>query len=153
MKQFFFLFIILLVLATCRETFDTPPQPRLGVAIKYSSGASGTPLVSAFSQGLDSIWIKEERASTISLPLRIDNTSNLTVVIDSVADILEFTHEYTINYESMTSGFFYMWELSQIAFTTNRIDSILVHNPIITDKWNENITIYINDLPVNAGNP
>ena len=151
MKRLFFLFIILLVLATCRETFDTPPQPRLGVAIKYSNG-TGTPLVSAFSQGLDSIWIKEERTSTISLPLKIDNTSNLTVVIDSIADILEFTHEYTINYESMTSGFFYIWEISQIAFTTNRIDSILVHNPIVTDKWNENITIYINNLPVNAGN-
>ena len=147
MKQVFFLLIILMALTTCREIFDTPPQPRLGATIKYSSGASGSPLISAFSTVVDSIWINAERLSTISLPLNINSTTELIILIDSVADILEFTHDYSINYESMESGFYYTWELSKLAFTTNRIDSILVHNPIVTEKWNENITIYINDLP------
>ena len=147
MKKVFFLLAILVSLVTCREIFDTPPQPRLGAAIKYSSNASVSPLISVYSSGMDSMWINAENLSTISLPLNINSTTELVILIDSVADVLEFTHDYSINYESMESGFFYTWKLSKLAFTTNRIDSILVHNPIVTEKWDENITIYINDLP------
>ena len=150
MKRTFFLIIIILALATCRETFNTPPQPRLGAEIKYSGGGTENPHISVFSPEMDSIWINGKRTSKIDLPLNINSTTELIILIDSIADILEFTHDYNISYESMTSGFFYTWELSKIAYTTNRIDSILVYNPIVTDKWDENIVIYINNLSDNT---
>lgn len=152
MKQFFSMILIILAIAGCKETFDTPPMPVLVALVEYSSGAkSANPVISAYGVGQDSIWIYQKQTNEFNLPLSIKESSSFVVLFDSIPDTLTIFHENTINYESVESGFYYEYKIKNISHTYNRIVSIVVLDSAVTQLYNENITLYINDLPADTG--
>jgi len=151
MKQLFSAILIFLILAGCKETFDTPPQAQLVVKVSYTSETtSEVPVISAYGAGQDSIWIYQETTSEFNLPLSINESSSFVVLFDSIPDTLTIFHESTLNYESIESGFYYEYWIKNIRHTYNRIDSVVVLDSAVTQFWNENIELYINDLPADT---
>lgn len=152
MKQFFSLIMIILVIAACEETFDKPPRSELVALVKFSSGAENAdPFISVYGVGQDSIWISEVQTKEFNLPLSTLESSSFVVLFDAIADTLTIVHENTINYESVESGFYYEYRIKDIRHTFNRIDSLVVLDSAVTQTWNENITLYITDLPADTG--
>jgi hypothetical protein len=152
MKQLFSIVLVILALIGCDETFDTPPRSVLAALVKYSSGATNvSPVISAYGVGQDSILIKQEQTNEFNLPLSTSESSSFVILFDSIPDTLTVVHENTINYESIESGFYYEYLIKNTSHTYNRIDSIVVLDSAVTHFWNENITLYINDLPADAG--
>lgn len=151
MKQFLSMILLILVLAACEETFDTPPRSELVAQIKFSSGTQqDNPVISAYGIEQDSIWISQVQTDEFNLPLSTLESSSFAIIFDEIADTLVISHENTINYESIESGFFYEYRIKDISHTFNRIDSIVVLDSAVTQTWNENIVLYITDLPADT---
>ena len=152
MRQFFSLIMIILTIAACEETFDKPPRSELVAQVKFSSGAENAdPFISVYGVGQDSIWISQVQTKEFNLPLSTLESSSFVVLFDSIADTLTIVHENTINYESVESGFYYEYWIKDIRHTFNRINSLVVLDSAVTQTWNENITLYITDLPADTG--
>jgi hypothetical protein len=144
--------MIILAIAACEETFDKPPRSELVARVKFSSGAENAdPFISVYGVGQDSIWISQVQTKEFNLPLSTLESSSFVVLFDSIADTLTIVHENTINYESVESGFYYEYWIKDISYTFNRIDSLVVLDSAVTQTWNENITLYITDLPADTG--
>ncbi len=148
MRKFLTIGILVLAVAACEETFDTPPTSLLVVDVKYSSGStSDVPLISLYGLGNDSVLISAEETSQFYFPLSTAESSSFVILFDSIYDTLTVVHQNIINYESIESGFFYEYKINAINHTLNRIESVVVLDSAVTQIWNENITLYINDLP------
>jgi hypothetical protein len=143
--------MVILALAACEETFDTPPRSELVVQVKFSSGAANdNPFISVYGLGQDSIWIDNIQTNEFNLPLSTIESSTFVILFDLIADTLTVFHENTINYESIESGFYYEYWIKNISHTFNRIESFVVLDSAVTETWNENITLYITDLPADT---
>lgn len=147
MKHFLSILLVL-AMAACEETFDNPPRSELVAQIRFSSGTQqDNPFLSVYGLEQDSIWISQVQTNAFNLPLSTAESSSFAVLLDSIADTLIIAHENTINYESLESGFYYEYRIKEISHTFNRIDSIVVLDSAVTQTWNENIILYITDLP------
>ena len=151
MRQFFLLIMMILAVAACEETFNNPPRAEVVARVEFSSGAANAdPFISVYGVGQDSIWISQVQTKEFNLPLTTVESTSLVVLFDSIADTLTVFHENTINYESVESGFYYEYWIKDIQHTFNRIDSLVVLDSAVTQTWNENITLYITDLPADT---
>ncbi len=143
--------LFLLGVVACEETFDQPPRAELVARIAFSSGTKqDNPLISVYGTGQDSVWISQVQTDLFNLPLSTGESSAFVVLLDSIADTLMVYHENTIHYESVESGFYYEHKIKDIRHTFNRIDSLTVLDSAVTQNWNENIKLYITDLPADA---
>lgn len=148
MKQFF---LMMLVLVACEETFDTPPSAELVAQVKFSSETQQDhPVITAYGLEQDSILIAQVQTDQLHLPLSTSESSAFAVLFDSVADTLIIAHENTLHYQSIESGFYYEYRIKEISHTSHRINSIVVLDSAVTQTWNENIILYITDLPADA---
>jgi hypothetical protein len=151
MRHFLSLIMVILAVIACEETFNTPPRSELVAQVKFSSGAANdNPFISVYGLGQDSIWIDSVQTNEFNLPLSTLESSSFVVLFDSIADTLTVFHENTINYESIESGFYYEYWIENISHTFNRIDSLVVLDSAVTETWNENIILYITDLPADT---
>ncbi len=146
-KQILCFTAVLLTVISCEETYDTPPRPSAGIVFSYTSGADSTPVITAYGLDIDSILVQEEETDEVSLPLSLADSSTFVLLIDSIADTLTIYHTNTLNYESIESGFYYDYMITGAKHTYNRIDSAEILNDTVTTSWNENIRLYLNDLP------
>ncbi|MGV8138742.1 MAG: DUF6452 family protein [Mangrovibacterium sp.] len=151
MRHFFSLVMIILAIVACEETFNNPPRSELVARVEFSSGAANPdPFISVYGAGQDSIWISQIQTREFNLPLSTLESTSMVVLFDSIADTLTIVHENTINYESVESGFYYEYWIKNISHTFNRIDSLVVLDSAVTQTWNENIKLYITDLPADT---
>ncbi len=151
MRHFFSLIMIILAIVACEETFNNPPRSELVARVEFSSGAANPdPFISVYGAGQDSIWISQIQTREFNLPLSTLESTSMVVLFDSIADTLTIVHENTINYESVESGFYYEYWIKNISHTFNRIDSLVVLDSAVTQTWNENIKLYITDLPADT---
>lgn len=151
MKHFFSFIMVIMAVAACEETFDNPPRSELVAQIEFSSGTENPdPYISVYGVGQDSIWISQVQTKEFNLPLSTAESTSLVILLDSIADTLTIVHENTINYESVESGFYYEYRIKNIGHTFNRIDSLIVLDSAVTQTWNENIKLYITDLPADT---
>ncbi|MEL7585930.1 MAG: DUF6452 family protein [Prolixibacteraceae bacterium] len=151
MKNFLSAILLFLAFVACEETFDSPPRAELVAQVRFSSGAANdNPKITVYGVGKDSIWINQMQTNEFNLPLSPDKSSSFVVMFDSIPDTMTVFHENTINYESVESGFYYEYRIENIIHTYHRIDSTVVLDSAITQSWNENITIYITDLPADT---
>lgn len=151
MRHFFSFIMIILAIVACKETFNNPPRSEVVARVEFSSGAANPdPFISVYGAGQDSIWISQIQTREFNLPLSTLESTSLVVLFDSIADTLTIVHENTINYESVESGFYYEYWIKNISHTFNRIDSLVVLDSAVTQTWNENIKLYITDLPADT---
>jgi hypothetical protein len=97
--------------------------------------------------GRDSLWISEAGVNKIILPLSTNDTTSFLISFDSTVDKISFIHTTTQKYGSMETGFYYEYKLKSIESTHNRIESIDIIDSLVTQKWHENIKLYIRPLP------
>ena len=142
---------VILAVVGCEETFDSPPHVTAGVVFSYTSGAGDVPQISVSGLGMDSLLVRNERTEEISLPLSLAENSTFVLLIDSIADTLTIYHTNTLNYESVESGFYHDYTITDVKHTYNRIESTEILNDTVTTSWNENIELYLNDLPSDTG--
>ena len=151
MRQFFSLIMLILAITACEETFNNPPRSEVVAQVEFSSGAENpTPFISVYGVGQDSIWISQVQTLEFNLPLSSLASTSLVVLFDSIADTLTIVHDNTINYESVESGLYYEYWIKNISHTFNRIDSLIVLDSAVTQTRNENIKLYITDLPADT---
>ena len=151
MKRFLYLIGFLIVVVSCKEMYEAPPQAMLGAAFLNSeTGKPISPKTTVLGVGLEYLWVKDTVLQEILVPLSFKDTTSYLVSFDSIIDSITFIHETTQKYESMESGFYYEYKLRSVEFTQNRIDSIQITDSLATIKWHENIKLYLRPLP--AGN-
>lgn len=151
MKRFIVPLLILLGIIGCKEVFEAPPQAIL-LATFYNSTtkAAMSPTVTVQGVGRDSLLFDEEPMFNVLLPLTIKDTTCYMIWLDSKADSITFVHQTTQKLASVETGFYYEYKLLSVAFTQNRIDSIIIADSLVTTQWNENIKLYIQPLPVSS---
>lgn len=146
LKIFFIILTAFSILYGCDETFDLPPSVYAGIYISYSdSDITSSPTISAYRLGIDSLFIDSVSTNKISVPFSIDDSSTFIFTIDSIIDTLTIYHINTLKEESIESGFYYEYEITNINVTKNRIDSVAILDSTVTSTWNENLNIYINN--------
>ena len=147
MKRLFYLMINFILGTACKEVFEAPPLALLKATFLNSiTSNSMTSDVIVHGIGMDSIWLSEEDASEIKLPLSKNDSTIFVISMDSKIDTITFIHETTQKYASMETGFYYEFKLKAINYTQHRIDSIQISDSTVTQNWNENITLYIRTL-------
>ena len=149
MKRFIYLIGVLLIAMACKEVFEAPPQALLRASFYDSTSKKPIePQITVQGVGRDSLWAYNLKANNMLLPLTNKDTTLFIIWLDSKSDSLIFTHETTKKYASMETGFYYEHKLKSVRFTSSRIDSLIIIDSLVTTKWNENIKLYINSLPV-----
>ena len=151
MKRFLYLICMLIVATACKEVFEAPPQALL-LATFYNSSTNKamSPVVTVQGVGRDSLLNDEESRDNVLFPLTIKDTTRYIIWLDSKADSITFIHQATQKYASVETGFYYEYKLLSVRFTNTRIDSLIIVDSLVTTKWNENIKLYIQPLPVSG---
>ena len=151
MKHLGKLIFVLFLLAGCEDTFDSPPQSLVGVAISTidttSTAGTDTLLLTVYGVGQDSLLEDSSEVTKVSLPLTTANQSSFIFTFNSITDTLTIHHENTLMAEDAESGFYYEYRITGVDYTKNRIDSVSIPDSTVTTTWNENIQIYISALP------
>jgi hypothetical protein len=148
MKRVVYLIFFLIAAVSCKEVFEAPPQALLKATLLNSTTKNAiTSVVTARGIGLDSILYKDSTLTVLILPLSPNNKSSFLISFDSISDTISFTHEASMKYASMETGFYNEYKLKSIGFTKNRIDSIQITDSLVTKTWHENIKLYLRPLP------
>ena len=151
MKRVVYLIFFLIAAVACKEVFEAPPQALLKATLLNSTTKNAiTSVVTARGIGLDSILYKDSTLTVLILPLSPTNESSFRVSFDSINDTITFTHEASMKYASMETGFYNEYKLKSIGFTKNRIDSIQITDSLVTKTWHENIKLYLRPLPASS---
>ena len=147
MKKIVYFILFIIAVVACEEVYEVPPQSLLEVSLIHSDPeATGTPKVSVYGVGQDSIWIYQVQQSTFRLPLSTQGASSFVVLLDSIPDTLTIFHENEFKYESIESGFYNEHWILDVEHTLQRIDSALVVDSAVTKNWHENIELYISTV-------
>lgn len=157
MKKVFFLIIGLIILFACNDEFESPSPAYLNISLKYTDNDKDddidTIAVSVIGLGMDSVWIDYEvlkvtssdTLRTVLLPLDEQNTNtDYIFILNGITDTVSFYAEPSISYESMETGFYYEFTLTDIVSTNHRIDNIEIVDSVVTQECNENIIFNIN---------
>jgi hypothetical protein len=144
MKQTLYLILLLMAATACKEVYEAPPQALLEATIQNSTtGGTTTPTISIRGIGIEPYLFKDTTLSVLDLPLSANSESAFLITFDSINDTITFTHDTSIKYASMESGFYSEYKLRRIDFSKNRIDSILITDSLVTKTLHENIKLYI----------
>ena len=144
MKQVIYLIILLITATACKEVYEAPPQSLLRATILDSTtGGTTTPTVSVCGIGIEPYLLIDTTLSVLNLPLSANNESGFLITFDSISDTITFTHDTSMKYASMESGFYNEYKLHHIDFSKHRIDSILITDSLVTKTLHENIKLYI----------
>lgn len=148
MTRVLYLILFLIVAVACKEVFEAPPQALLKATLLNSTtGGTTSTTVSIRGIGLETYLFKDTSLSVLNLPLSANNKSSFLISFDSISDTITFTHETSMKYASMETGFYNEYKLQSINFTKNRIDSIQIKDSLVTKTWHENIKLYLRPLP------
>jgi hypothetical protein len=149
MKRVVYLILFLIAAVACKEVFEAPPQALLKATLLNSTtGGTISSTISVRGIGLETYLFKDSALSVLNLPLSAaNNKSSFLISFDSISDTITFTHETTMKYASMETGFYNEYKLQNINFTKNRIDSIQIKDSLVTKTWHENIKLYLRPLP------
>lgn len=148
MTRVVYLILFLIVAVACKEVFEAPPQALLKATLLNSTtGGTISSTVSIRGIGLETYLFKDTSLSVLNLPLSANNKSSFLISFDSISDTITFTHETSMKYASMETGFYNEYKLQSINFTKNRIDSIQIKDSLVTKTWHENIKLYLRPLP------
>ena len=151
MKRVVYLIFFLIAAVACKEVFEAPPQAFLKASLLNSSTKKSlSSVVTARGIGLDSLLYKDSTLTVLILPLSPNNKSIFLISFDSIGDTITFTHEASMKYASVETGFYNEYKLKSIGFTKNRIDSIQITDSLVTKTWHENITLYLRPLPAGS---
>ncbi len=151
MKRFLYLISILIIGSACTEVFEAPPQAFLQASFLNSSNKQAiSPSVTIWGIGLENLWVKDSVIQEIIFPLTTKESTTYQIKFDSKIDTITFIHQTSQKYASMETGFYYEYKLKSIEYTKHRIDSIQIIDSLVTQKWHENITLYLH--PLSAGN-
>lgn len=146
MKYLFRFLLIALIAVACEEVYTIPPRSQVQLNL-YNMETQGarTTLISAIGLGQDSVFISANNSSTILLPLDPEGITTYVLLLDSVADTIQFVHSSEMVYESMESGFYYTYNLQGLGMSLHKIDSVSVLDTIVNANWHENIQLFLND--------
>jgi len=148
MKRVVYLIFILIAAIACKEVFEAPPQALLKATLLNSTTQKSiSSVVTSQGIGVDSILYKDSTLTELILPLSPNNKTIFLISFDSIIDTISFTHETSMKYASMETGFYNEFKLQSIGFTKNRIDSIQITDSLVTKTWHENIKLYLRPLP------
>jgi hypothetical protein len=149
MKRVVYLIFFLIAAVACKEVFEAPPQALLKATLLNSTtGGTISSTISVRGIGLETYLFKDSALSILNLPLSAANKkSSFLISFDSISDTITFTHETSMKYASMETGFYNEYKLQSINFTKNRIDSIQIKDSLVTKTWHENIKLYLRPLP------
>jgi hypothetical protein len=149
MKRLIYFIFFLIIVSACKEVFEDPPQSLVEASFLNSSTKKAiSSTITVWGIGRENLWVKDTLLQTIILPLSANDTTNYLISFDSVADTISFIHESYQKYASMETGFYFEFKLKSIESSHNRIDSIQIIDSLVTQKWHENIKLYIRPLPV-----
>jgi hypothetical protein len=144
--------LFLISAVACKEVFEAPPQALLkAMLLNSTTGGTTSPTVSIRGIGLETYLFKDTALSVLNLPLSANNKSSFLISFDSISDTITFTHEASMKYASMETGFYNEFKLKSIGFSKNRIDSIQITDSLVTKTWHENIKLYLRPL-LSGGN-
>jgi hypothetical protein len=147
MKRFLYLIVVLIAFAACKEVFELPPQALIQATFLNSETKKAiSPKTTIYGIGLEYLWVKDSVLQKILLPLSSNDTTSYLIAFDSKTDTVTFIHDTYQKYASMESGFYFEFKLKSINYTNNRIDSISITDSLVTQKWNENIKLYLSPL-------
>jgi hypothetical protein len=148
MMRVVYLIFILIAAIACKEVFEAPPQALLKATLLNSTTKKSiSSVVTAHGYGVDSILYKDSTLTELILPLSANNKTIFLISFDSTIDTITFTHETSMKYASMETGFYNEFKLKSINFTKSRIDSIQITDSLVTKTWHENIKLYLRPLP------
>jgi hypothetical protein len=149
MKRVVFLILFLIVAVACKEVFEAPPQALLkATLLNTTTDGTISSTISVRGIGFETYLFKDSALSVLNLPLSAaNNKSSFLITFDSISDTITFTHETSMKYASMETGFYNEYKLKSINFTKNRIDSIQIKDSLVTKTWHENIKLYLRPLP------
>jgi len=109
-----------------------------------------SPVISVHEVG-STILLKNKIASpNVLLPLTIKDTTRYIISFDSKDDSLTFIQKTTKIEATPVSSAYYVYKLLSVKFTHNSIDSIIITDSLVTTNWNENIKLYLHNLPVSG---
>lgn len=89
-------------------------------------------------------------SSKVLLPLTLKDTTRYIISFNSIADSLTFIHKTTKIEATLESSAYYVYKLLSVRFTNNNIESIKITDSLVTTKWNENIKLYLHNMPVSG---
>jgi hypothetical protein len=149
MKRVVYLILFLIAAFACKEVFEAPPQALLKATLLNSTtGGTISSTISVRGIGLETYLFKDSALSVLNLPLSAaNNKSSFLITFDSISDTIIFTHETSMKYASMETGFYNEYKLQSINFTKSRIDSIQITDSLVTKTWHENIKLYLRPFP------
>ena len=111
-------------------------------------------VITVYAIGTDSIIINDKtNATSLSLPLRTNVEETILVfsytyhVGDTLPqhydkDTIVFRHHNTPYFMTLDCNFVVKQEISDVSYTTNVLDSIVIVNPTASNDETENIKIY-----------
>jgi hypothetical protein len=151
MRRFFFLIILFLTIASCKEVYQDPPQAMvLANFFNANDGKSISSNITVQGIGIETTWVKDTLLPRIILPLSPAQETKFAISFDSTIDTITFFHETSLKYESMETGFYYDFIIKSVESTKHRIVDIQIIDSLVTIDWHENIKLFL--LPKSAGN-
>lgn len=146
MRKIFSLVLFTLAFMACQEVYKIPPQSQVQIRFYNSETEdSQAPLLSIKGVNNDSIWMSGVTTSSFVLPLGTSGKDQFILLIDSITDVLEINYTAKLDYESMSTGFYYDYNIQSVRSSNNKIDFINLIDTVVIDSAHENIQIFINN--------
>ncbi len=89
------------------------------------------------------IYNKQNNVSVIELPLN-PHSDHCTFVLDFnfIADTIRITYTREEHFISVECGFTMFFEINEVEYSTNLIQSLLKHNTYVTNTFDEHFKVY-----------
>ena len=91
----------------------------------------------------DTIYNKESDLSSFSLPLSYTSKTTYTIHYnEKLKDVIEITHRNIPFISDIECGTMMFYQVENINYTTNSLDSVVIVNPDINNEEKKNFNIY-----------
>ena len=125
---------------SCDDTGEAP----LLMSMQYTDSETATPVdsISVFGLGLEMLY-DTVSTSSVSLPLNpAEDQVSFGIRKGSVTDTLTIYYESTLTFLSKACGYSYIYKVSDIVFTTNIINNILIIDRNVKPGSTENLRAF-----------
>lgn len=133
----------------CQEVYDIPPQSQVQINFygvdEEEEVSSKSILLSIKGVDSDSVWVSAVKTNSFVLPLGNSGVDTFELMMDSVVDQLRITYTPILNYESMSTGFYYDYHIKSVEFTSNKINEVYLIDTLVIDTAHENIQLLLNN--------
>ena len=112
-------------------------------SVKLTSEVTITDKVVKDSVLTDTIYNKESDLSSFSLPLSYTSKTTYTIHYnEKLKDVIEITHRNIPFISDIECGTMMFYQVENINYTTNSLDSVVIVNPDINNEEKRNFNIY-----------